>query len=121
MTGMSLIALSEWLAAALLLVAAVFLLVGTIGLMRLPDFYMRLHGPTKASTLGVGGILLASMILSAAYGRAGFAELLITLFLFLTAPVSANMMAQAALHLRLPSQAMPPDDAVPERRKSSDA
>jgi hypothetical protein len=35
--------------------------------------------------------------------------------------VSANMMAQAALHLRLPSQAMPPDDAVPERRESNEA
>ena len=120
MMGMTLISLGEWLAAALLLVAAVFLLVGAIGLIRLPDFYMRLHGPTKASTLGVGSILLASMIVSATHGRAGFAELLITLFVFLTAPVSANMMAQAALHLRLPGRAMPPDDAVPERREPSE-
>jgi monovalent cation/proton antiporter MnhG/PhaG subunit len=63
---------------------------------------MRLHAPTKASTLGVGGVLLASMILAAAEGRMGFAELLITLFVFVTAPVSANLMAQAALHLRDP-------------------
>jgi multicomponent K+:H+ antiporter subunit G len=114
---MNLTSMGEWLAAALLLIASFFLLVGAIGLARLPDFYMRLHGPTKASTLGVGSILLASMILSATHGRAGFAELLITLFVFLTAPVSANMMAQAALHLRLPGRAMPPEDAVPERRK----
>lgn len=117
MTAMTLTSMSEWLAAVLLLVAAAFLLVGAIGLIRLPDFYMRLHGPTKASTLGVGSLLLASMIVSAIHGRAGFAELLITLFLFLTAPVSANVMAQAALHLRLPGKAMPPADAVPERRK----
>jgi multicomponent K+:H+ antiporter subunit G len=120
MTAMTLTSMSEWLAAVLLLVAAAFLLVGAIGLIRLPDFYMRLHGPTKASTLGVGSILLASMIISATHGRAGFAELLITLFLFLTAPVSANVMAQAALHLRLPGKAMPPEDAVPERREASD-
>ncbi len=69
--------------------------------------------PTKASTLGVGGVLLASMILAAAQGRAGFAELLIALFVFVTAPVSANMMAQAALHLCLPSKAPTPEDAVP--------
>ena len=106
----------EWLAAALLLLGAFFLLVGAIGLVRLPDFYMRLHAPTKASTLGLGGLLLASMLLAAAQGRAGFAELLITLFVFVTAPVSANMMAQAALHLRLPGKAAPPEDAVPERR-----
>jgi multicomponent K+:H+ antiporter subunit G len=120
MTAMTLTSMSEWLAAVLLLVAAAFLLVGAIGLIRLPDFYMRLHGPTKASTLGVGSILLASMIISATHGRAGFAELLITLFLFLTAPVSANVMAQAALHLRLPGKAMPPEDAVPERREASE-
>ena len=118
MAGMTLISVAEWLAAGLLLIASFFLLVGAVGLIRLPDFYMRLHGPTKASTLGVGSILLASMIVSAAHGRAGFAELLITLFVFLTAPVSANMMAQAALHLRLPGRAKPPEDAVPERRKN---
>jgi multicomponent K+:H+ antiporter subunit G len=38
----------------------VFALVGAIGLLRFPDFYMRLHAPTKATTLGVGGVLLAS-------------------------------------------------------------
>lgn len=115
---MNLLPLAEWLAAAMLLVAAFFLLVGAIGLVRLPDFFMRLHAPTKASTLGVGGILLASMIVSAAQGRIGFAELLITLFVFVTAPVSANLMAQAALHLRVPTRAIPPEDAVPERRLS---
>jgi multicomponent K+:H+ antiporter subunit G len=97
--------IAHWLASALLLVAAFFLLVGAIGLVRLPDFFMRLHGPTKASTLGVGGILLASMLLSATRGNMGFAELLITLFVFVTAPVSSNLMAQAALHLGVKSNA----------------
>ena len=107
---------AQALAAALLLVGAFFLLVGSIGLARLPDFFMRIHAPTKASTLGIGSFLLASMLLSATQGRAGFAELLITLFVFVTAPVSANMMAQAALHLMVPAKIPPPDDAVPERR-----
>lgn len=108
----------EWLAALLVLVGAAFLLVGAIGLARLPDFFMRLHAPTKASTLGVGGVLLASMVVAATQGRAGFAELLITLFVFVTAPVSANLMAQAALHLGVSARVPPPDDAVPERRPS---
>ena len=77
----------EWLAALLLLVGSFFSLVGAIGLLRLPDFFCRLHAPTKASTLGVGGMLLASMLVAAVQGRAGFAELLITLFVFVTAPV----------------------------------
>lgn len=108
--------LLQWLAAALVLISAFFLLVGAIGLVRLPDFFMRMHAPTKSSTLGVGGVLLASMLVSATRGGPGVAELLITLFVFLTAPVSANLMAQAALHLRLPSTAPVPDDVVPERR-----
>jgi multicomponent K+:H+ antiporter subunit G len=106
----------EWLVAALLLGSAFFTLVGAIGMVRLPDVFMRLHAPTKASTLGVGCVLLASMVVAAAQGRAGFAELLITLFVFVTAPVSANLLAQAALHLRLPSKAPIPDDALPERQ-----
>jgi multicomponent K+:H+ antiporter subunit G len=106
----------EWAAAAVIVVAAFFLLVGAIGLARLPDFFMRLHAPTKASTLGVGGILIASMLVAASQGRPGIAELLITLFVFVTAPVSANLMAQAALHLKLTSKAKLPRDVVPERR-----
>lgn len=108
--------LLEWLLAATLMASAFFILVGAVGQIRLPDFFMRLHAPTKSSTLGVGGMLVVSMVVAAAQGRAGFAELLITLFVFVTAPVSANMMAQAALHLGLPSRAPIPDHAVPERR-----
>jgi multicomponent K+:H+ antiporter subunit G len=104
----------EWTAAALIVIAAFFLLVGAIGLVRLPDFFMRLHAPTKASTMGVGCVLLASMLVSTFQGRAGIAELLITVFVFVTAPVSANMMAQAALHLRLPSRAPTPKNVASE-------
>ena len=107
--------IAEWLAAAFLIAGSFFLLVGAVGLARLPDFFMRIHAPTKASTLGLGGILLASMVVSAAQGRIGFAELLITLFIFVTAPVSANLMSQAALHLRVKTTIVPPADAVPER------
>ena len=101
----------EWLAAALLVVAGSFALIGAIGLVRLPDFYMRLHAPTKATTLGVGGVLLTSMLLSWARGEPAVHELLITLFVFVTAPVSANLMAMAALHLQVPSRAKPVDEA----------
>jgi multicomponent K+:H+ antiporter subunit G len=90
-----------------LLVGAFFILVGAIGLARLPDFFMRLHAPTKASTLGVGGVLLASM----AYAMNDaflIHELIITIFIFLTAPVGAHLLAQAALRLKLKSKAKLP-------------
>ena len=107
---MDLVMITEWLIAALLVIGAFFTLVGSIGLVRLPDFFMRLHRPTKASTLGLGSMLIASMLHAASQGRVGLAEILITLFVFITAPVSANLMAQAALHLKLPSRARLPKD-----------
>ncbi|WP_089605424.1 Na+/H+ antiporter subunit G [Acinetobacter piscicola] len=86
-----------------LIIGAFFTLVGGIGIVKLPDLFMRLHAPTKASTLGLGSFLIAAMIYAAFNHRFGFAELLITLLAFITAPVSANLIAQAAMHLRLRS------------------
>jgi len=55
----------------------------------------RLHGPTKATTLGVGGVLIASMVyFFSKNGQLSVHELLITLFLFLTAPITANFIAK---------------------------
>jgi multicomponent K+:H+ antiporter subunit G len=99
--------IAEVIVSLLLLIGGGFALLGSYGLARLPDFFMRLHAPTKATTLGVGGVLLASMLLSAAMGSLGVHELLITLFVFVTAPISANLMAKAAIHLRSPSKAGP--------------
>ena len=89
----------EILASLLIVLGGVFALIGSWGLVRLPSLMTRLHGPTKATTLGVGGCLLASMIhAAAARGDWSGHELLVTLFLFVTAPVSANMIAKAHLH-----------------------
>jgi len=92
-------AVMEYLVCALLLVGGGFALVGSWGMVKLGDFYKRLHGPTKASTLGVGGVLLAAMLWLLMLGQPSLRELLITLFLFMTAPVSAHLMAKAALAL----------------------
>lgn len=94
-----------------LILGAGFALVGSIGLLRLPDFYTRLHGPTKATTLGLGGLLIASMIYFSSRGDVSLHELLVTLFLFMTAPVSAHLLAKAALHLRVRTEIdLPRDD-----------
>jgi multicomponent K+:H+ antiporter subunit G len=101
--------LGEWMVAAALLVGAFFTLVGSIGLLRFPDFFSRLHAPTKASTLGVGALLIASLIHSA--DLLSLHELLIALFLFMTAPVSAYVLGKAAMHLGAPGSGgrEPPD------------
>ncbi len=86
--------------AVLILLGALFILLGSIGLARLPDFLTRLHGPTKATTLGVGAMLLASAIFFSSGTNEGISlhELAILFFLFITAPVTAHLLAKAALH-----------------------
>ena len=91
------------LLAVLVVVGAGFALIGSFGLARLSDFVKRVHGPTKASTLGVGCVLIASAAYFTARGLssgegASLHELMITLFLFLTAPITAHFIAKANMH-----------------------
>jgi multicomponent K+:H+ antiporter subunit G len=100
-------ALFDGLIAFMLLAGGAFALIGSFGLARLGDFYKRVHGPTKATTLGVGCILIASSLYLSTRGPGlSLHELLITLFLFISAPVSAHLLVKAALHLD--PQARPP-------------
>jgi multicomponent K+:H+ antiporter subunit G len=91
---------AEWLVAALLMVGAAFVLIGSWALVKFSDFFKRLHGPSKASTLGVGCVLLAAALVSFWQGQASGREALVLLFLFVTAPVSAHLLVKAALRLR---------------------
>lgn len=100
----------EFISAILILLGASFALIGSIGLVRFPDIYTRLHGPTKVTTLGLGGVLLGTMIVIFVQGEGvAVRELLIIGFLFLTAPVSAHLIAKAALHRRCQSVCGLPD------------
>ncbi|TKD50243.1 Na+/H+ antiporter subunit G [Sphingomonas baiyangensis] len=91
--------LVEAICALLLVIGASFALIGSWGLVRLPTLMERLHGPTKATTLGLGGMLLGSMLFfQLSRGTWSAHELLISLFLFLTAPVAANLIAKVHLH-----------------------
>ncbi len=98
----------DLIVAALLVGGAVFALIGSYGLAKLGDFYKRLHGPTKATTLGVGGVLLASCVHFIAAGRGGTEQVLIALFLFMTAPVSAHLLVKAVLARRGGDRPPPP-------------
>lgn len=101
----------DMLLSLLILTGALFTFIGSLGLFRLRDFYTRLHGPTKATTLGVGCLLIASAVYFSVRDEGiSLHEVLVTLFLFITAPVSAHLLAKAALHLKLKSIA-----PVPER------
>ena len=93
-----------WIAipAALLLVAAgVLAFTGTLGLLRLKSFYQRIHAPTLGNTLGAACVLIASiMVTSHLQSRWVVHEVLITLLLFLTSPVTAMLLMRAAVFRR---------------------
>lgn len=74
-----------------------FALVGSYGLLRLPRPMQRLHAPTKATTIGVGAALLVSALDLLPQGTISWQEVLITLFLLLTAPISALFMAKTLI------------------------
>ena len=87
--------IGEFAVATLIYLGAFFLFVGSLGLAKLPDLMRRLHGPTKATTLGIGSMLIASMLyFIIQHQMIAIQELLITTFLFLTAPVTALMVAK---------------------------
>ncbi|MEM9263201.1 MAG: Na+/H+ antiporter subunit G [Pseudomonadota bacterium] len=88
------------LAALSLLIGSIFVLVGAVGLMKFNDPMTRLHAPTKVGTLGIGMLLLASMLQALAAGDASMHEFLIMAFLFVTAPVSAHFIAKVNIHKR---------------------
>lgn len=83
----------------LLIVGGIVTLIGSLGLLRLPDFFARMHGPSMGNTVGTGCVLLASLLTSSALaGRPVVHELLITLFIVMSSPVTSMMLVQAALY-----------------------
>ena len=83
---------------ALIAVGGFFLLVGTIGILRLPDVYNRLHANSKATTLGAASFFLAGFVYYGPEGP-GLTSLVGIGFLFLTAPTGAHMISRAAHRL----------------------
>jgi len=99
---------SDVLISFFIVVSGIFGLVGSFGLIKLSDTMQRLHAPTKATTLGVGGALIASMLyFGLVKGSFSFHELLITLFLFLTAPITANFISKTFMIRNLRAQDLP--------------
>lgn len=83
-----------------LVIGSGFVLVGVIGLLKFNDPMTRLHAPTKVGTVGIGMLLLASVVHSFDIGEPSTHELLIMAFLFVTAPITANFIAKVNIHRR---------------------
>jgi len=102
MSAMEATEMPEWMAliiVVLLLTGSGLTLLGAIGLVTFQSFYDRLHMPTLGTSWGIGAILIASLFYhSWLEGHLVVRELLITVFLLVTTPVTLMMLARAALH-----------------------
>lgn len=88
-------------AALLLICGGLLTFLGSLGLLRLNSFYARIHAPTMGSTLGTGCVLLASILVSSAVEqRPVIHEVLITILILLTAPVTAMLLMRAGMFRR---------------------
>ncbi|MCJ8055076.1 monovalent cation/H(+) antiporter subunit G [Shinella curvata] len=94
--------LPDWAALAVsffLVIGAGLTLIGTIGFVRLPTFYERIHAPTLGTSWGTGGIVMASMIFFTVLStRPVVHEILIGIFVTVTTPVTLMLLARATLH-----------------------
>lgn len=93
--------MSEWFTAILMLLGAGFVLLASIGILRMPDLFTRLQASAKASTLGCGLILMAVAIWFGTLEAVTIA-LVVAVFIVLTAPVAAHMIARAAYLVGVP-------------------
>jgi multicomponent K+:H+ antiporter subunit G len=90
--------IGEWIVAALLLASGLAALVAALGLWSLPDFFLRMHAPSVAVTLGSWCVTLASIVHFTS-GAAGVSlhVWLIAILLSITAPITTVLLARAAL------------------------
>ena len=93
--------MNELIADVLMIVGASFILLAAVGVVRMPDLFTRMQTATKASTLGISSILLATAFIVADYAVA-IRALLTILFFFVTAPVAAHMIGRAAYFVGVP-------------------
>jgi len=84
-----------------LLFGVIDVLIGMIGLIRLPDIYNRLHATTKIATTGAFFVLL-SILIQHGFTPLGLKAIAIGFFLLMTAPVAGHVIARAAYHIHVP-------------------
>ena len=95
---------NEIAVALLLLASGALVLVAALGLWRLPDFFLRMHAPALASTLGAWLVTFASILhFSVRHGSLSLHVWLVIVLLSITAPVTAILLARAALFRRRPA------------------
>jgi len=110
--------LRHWLGGGLVLVGSLFMIIGAVGLIRLPDVFTRMHGSSVSDTLG-GGLILLGLIVLAGVSLVAVKLIFLVLFFGLMSPVATHAIARAALHAGV--KPVLAEDADPEARPKEDA
>ena len=107
------------LAGLVLLLGGAFCLIAALGVVRMPDVYIRMHASTKAGTLGVGLIGLATAVLVA---QSGFVlkALVVVAFMILTAPIGAHLLGRAAFRAGTPTHSTTSEDPTVAHFRNKD-
>jgi multicomponent K+:H+ antiporter subunit G len=99
----------------LLMAGSMLALIGSYGLLHLPDFHSRMHAPTLGNSLGLACVLTASLLAAGAHGeRLVLQEILIAVLIVMTTPVSTMLLMQASLYRKRDRI----DDAAPDQGKN---
>lgn len=107
--------LIDWASWAMIIAGSGFVVIGAIGLVRMPDFYTRMHAASVTDTLGAG-LLLGGLMLQAGLSIVTLKLLFLLALFFLTGPVASHALAQAALH-----EGVEPQLAEDRRGRDADA
>ena len=92
----------EWIVALLLIFGALFMLVAAIGVVKLPDVYMRMHAITKAASLGAI-LMLAAVFVWHPQWIVGVEALMVVLFVIFKAPIGTQMLAKVSHKMKVPT------------------
>ncbi len=99
---------------ALLVAGGLFCIVGAIGMLRMPDFYTRMHAASVTETLGAGFILVG-LVLQAGFTLVAVKLVMMGLLIFFVSPTATHALARAAMTRGLEPLLAPPEDKPSKR------
>ncbi len=91
----------EWIISIMLMAGSLFMLVAAIGVVKLPDVYMRMHAITKAASLGAI-LMLVAVFLRYPQWVVGIEALMVVMFVIFTSPIGAHMIARVSHRMKVP-------------------
>lgn len=107
-----------WLGGGLALAGGIFMIIGAVGLLRMPDVFTRMHATSVSDILG-GGLILVGLMIIAGLSLVTVKLIFLVLFLGMIGPVSTHAVARAALHAGVKPMVVEGVESIPEEESPS--